>query len=61
MNHRSHTQTEEPRIGVISRPEMLQATAATHRLELMIGIMIRIETQCVIPATHSLESQQQVL
>ena len=58
--HHSHSQAEDPRIGMISRPGLQQGTTATHKLERAKdkhGQQTKLWQGTT--ATHILESQGQ--
>jgi ribosomal protein L2 len=57
--HHSHLHTGEPRIDMISRPELQQGTIATLPGEPRTSMISRLELQQGTTATHRLESQGQ--
>jgi hypothetical protein len=56
--HLSHSPTEEPRTGIISKQDLQQDTTATHPLESQ-GQASSMGQKQGTTATHSLESQGQ--
>src|SRR6266404_1410557 len=61
-HHRSHSQTGEPRTGIVSRVQIQLTMEATHKLEqAKTGIINRVQIQLTTGTTHILESRGQVL
>ena len=65
MRHYSHSPPSfsgEARTGIISKLEIEQGTATTHKLESQMTDRIsRLQMQQGIVATHKLENQEQAL